>query len=88
MRTELSSKRTRGREAAQLLEDPVLKEAFEEIEKFYVSKWRNSVNDEKGWDVREESHQMLKAMDAFKNQLTSFLIDGKFAETNTNRRED
>lgn len=83
----MSSKRIRGREAAQLLEDPVLQEAFEEIEKFYVNRWRTSEG-EKGWDVREEAHQMLRAMDAFKNQLTSFLIDGKFAETNTNRREE
>lgn len=78
----------RGKDAAQLLEDPVLKEAFEEIEKFYVNRWRTSLDDEKGWEIREEAHNALKAMDLFRNQLVSFVTTGKLAETKSNRRED
>ena len=85
----MSSKRQRGHNAANLLEDETLKEAFEEIEKFYVGKWRNSSpTDDQGWDDRSDAYNMLRAMDAFKAQLTSFVVDGQFAETNLNRREE
>lgn len=84
----MSSRVRRGKEAAQLLEDPTLVEAFEAIEKHYVQAWRNSQADDNGWVVRSEAYDILRAMDVFKAQLTSFVIDGKIAETKPNRRED
>lgn len=84
----MSSRIRRGKEAAQLLEDEVLKEALEAIEKHYVQLWRNSLADEKGWEDRDEAYSVLRAMDVFKAQLTSFVIDGRIAETKPNRRED
>jgi hypothetical protein len=85
----VSSKKQRGHNAANLLEDETLKEAFEEMEKFYVGKWRNSsADDDKGWDDRLDAYTMLRAMDAFKAQLTSFVVDGQFAETKLNRHEE
>lgn len=84
----MSSKSQRGKEAELLLENDVLKEAFEEIEKHYVQMWRTSLSDDKGWEAREEAYSVLKAMDVFKAQLTSFVIDGRIAETKLNRRED
>ena len=84
----MSSKKQRGQEAARLLEDETLKAAFEEIEKYYVQQWRNSLADDTGWGVREDAHNVLRAMDIFKAQLTSFIVDGRIAETKLNRRED
>jgi hypothetical protein len=84
----VSSKKQRGHNAAQLLEDETLKEAFEEIEKFYVMRWRTSQDDDDGWTVRSDAYTMLRAMDAFKAQLTSFVVDGQFAETKLNRHEE
>ena len=78
----------RGMEAARLLEDPTLVAAFEEIEKYQISRWRSSVDDDKGWDVREDAHSILKGMDAFRNQLLSFVTTGKIAETKSNRRKE
>lgn len=84
----MSSKKQRGHEAAQLLENDILKEAFQEIEKFYVGRWRSSPDNDSGWEVRSEAYTMLRAMDAFRDQLTTFVIDGKLAETKLNRREE
>jgi hypothetical protein len=78
----------RGKDAARLLEDPILKAAFEEIEKYQISRWRSSVDDEKGWDIREDAHGVLKGLDAFRNQLLSFVTTGKIAETKSNRRKE
>lgn len=78
----------RGKDAAQLLEDPVLKEAFEEIEKFYVQQWRTSLSNDDGWAARDDAYNTLRAMDVFRNQLVSFVTTGKLAETKSNRRED
>ncbi len=78
----------RGKNAERLLDDPVLKEAFDEIEKYQVSRWRSSGNDSHGWDVREEAHSILLGLDAFKDQLFSFITTGRMAETKTNRRKE
>jgi hypothetical protein len=78
---------SRGKEAARLLEDPILKEAFEEIEKYQISRWRNS-DSEKGWEIREEAHSVLAGLDAFRNQLISFVTTGKMVETKKNRPKD
>lgn len=78
----------RGREADRLLEDPLLKEALEEIEKFHISRWRTSGSDEKGWTIREEAHMALMGLDLFREQLTSFVTTGKIAETKLNRQKE
>lgn len=78
----------RGKDAAFLLEHPLLKEAFEEIEKHQISRWRNSQEDDKGWAAREEAHAILKGMDLFRDQLVSFVTTGRMAETKKNRPKD
>jgi hypothetical protein len=78
----------RGKEAARLLDDPLLKEAFEEIEKYQISRWRHSTDDDEGWTSRSNAHDCLRGLDLFKDQLVSFVITGRMAETKTNRPKD
>lgn len=80
----------RGQDAARLLEDPLLKEAFEEIEKYQISRWRSVVGsiEDSAWKVREDAQSVLTGLDAFKNQLVSFVTSGRMAETKLNRPKD
>ena len=78
----------RGKEAARLLDDPLLKEAFEEIEKYQTFRWRHSGDDEAGWEARSDAHTALRGLDLFKNQLVSFVTTGRMAETKTNRPKE
>lgn len=82
------SSRERGQDAQLLLENPVLKEAFEEIEKAWIQRWRSSPDTVEGYEIREQAHLALRGLDLFRDQLTSYVIDGKIAETKSNRREE
>ena len=80
----------RGRDAERLLENPLLKEAFEEIEKYQISRWRSVVGsvEDSAWTVRESAQSILMGLDAFREQLASFVTTGKMAETKKNRPKE
>lgn len=80
----------RGKDAERLLEHPLLKEAFEEIEKYQISRWRAVVSlaSDDAWRVREETQNILVGLDAFREQLLSFVTTGKMAETKKNRPKE
>lgn len=75
----------RGRSAAALLENELLNEALDAIEKKYEDGWRHSKPS--GVDVREAAYLMLHVVKEFKSHLTSFVNTGKLAATAQAQRE-
>lgn len=74
----------RGEEARQLLEHPLLVEAFESIEKEVTEQWQNSpARDVEG---REKLWLTLKLLHRLKGQLTQVVETGKVAEATLAQR--
>lgn len=67
-----------GRTAESLLEDPLLKRAFEEVEKTIVDRWKES----RTGDVEEQTHLrlMLSALKNVESALIGFIKTGSVAE--------
>lgn len=68
----------KGNEAAGLLDHPLMKEAFESIEKDIFNAWRNSAPDE--GKEREDAYLLEWALDRFKQRLTTYIANGKMAQ--------
>ncbi len=67
----------RAARAKALLEDPLLKEAFDVLENAQISKFTDSVCDA---EQLMEAHRMVRALRLFREQLTSFVTDGKLLD--------
>lgn len=67
----------RASRAKALLEDPLLKEAFDVLENAQVSRFTNQVCDA---EQLMEAHRMVRALRMLRDQLTSFVVDGKLLE--------
>lgn len=55
----------------EILEDEVMKEAFERIEEIYFLAWRNSKSEDAA--KREEVHRRVKSLDFLRADLLSVL---------------
>ena len=61
-----------------LLQNPLIDEAFEELEKEFVLAWRStSIEDSQN---REHIYQLLQALEALKGHFQKVLQDGKLAK--------
>jgi hypothetical protein len=63
----------RGQAASQILEHPLVIEAFETIESALVDTWKDSL-DSSG---REEVYYTLKGLERFKTLLETYVTSGK-----------
>lgn len=77
---------TRGHQARQLLENPLLVEALEAITNRYERSWRDSALSQSV--LREEAYRMLSAVEEFKVHLTRFVETGKLATIAKETREE
>jgi len=64
-----------ARQADGVMENPVVKQAFEDIESHYTSLWKGSGPSE--YELREECHVQLYALAQLQRQLRSYLETGK-----------
>ena len=68
---------SRGARAQALLGNAMLKEAFDALEKEYIDAWRGTKPNDDA--VREKMFQMLRALDALKQHLTTIVQSGELA---------
>jgi hypothetical protein len=81
---KLRSEVERGRQANELLENPLIKEAFETIRSRYMSEWENSpARDSAG---REKIWTYLKQLEAVKAHLSEVVTTGKMAQMEQEQR--
>lgn len=74
---KLLAEQERGRQAAELLEHPLMKEAFSTIRQEFTQAWQNSpTRDQEG---REKLWQLLKLTDRLESFLTETVTTGKMA---------
>ena len=64
-----------AREAGSLMENPALRQAFESVESHYTEVWKTSGPSE--YELREECHSQLFALEQLRRQLRSYLETGK-----------
>lgn len=76
----------RGKKAESLLDNPLLLEALEAIEKKYEDGWRKSQPSQ--LDVREKAFLMLHVVGEFKQYLTRLVQTGKMAGITRDAREE
>lgn len=74
----------RAARARALLEDPLLKEAFDVLENAQIGLFTTQVCDA---EQLMEAHRMVRALRLVKDQLTSFVTDGKLLERREERRK-
>jgi hypothetical protein len=74
----------RAARAKALLEDPLLKEAFDVLENAQISAFTTQVCDA---EQLMEAHRMVRSLRMLKEQLTSFIIDGKLLERREEKRK-
>lgn len=73
-----------GQHAAQLLADPLLVDAFAQIEQEYTDAWLASpVRDYEG---REELYRLLRSLQAVKARLSQVVDSGKVAQATLAQR--
>lgn len=70
-------KAQRAARAKLLLEDPLLREAFDMIENAQISLFTEQTCSA---EQLMEAHRMVRALRLFRDQLTSFVTDGKLLE--------
>jgi len=75
----------RAAHAKVLLGDPLLKEAFDVLEKEQISLFTTQVCDA---EQLMEAHRMVRALRLVRDQLTSFVTDGKLLERRINKERD
>ena len=68
----------RAREAQALLSDPLLKQAFKDIEDHYVTIWKSTTPSQ--YELREECHNSLYSLEQLKRQLHSYVETGKLLQ--------
>lgn len=76
----------RARQAAALLQEPVMKEAFQKIEQHYVTCWKNSKPTE--YELREECHNGMYALGQFQLQLRHFIETGTLIMANVSENSE
>ena len=74
----------RAARAKALLEDPLLKEAFDVLENAQISMFATQVCDA---EQLMEAHRMVRALRLLKDQLTSVIVDGKLLERREEKRK-
>lgn len=74
----------RAQRAKALLEDPLLKEAFDVLENAQIGMFTTQVCDA---EQLMEAHRMVRSLRMLKDQLTSFIIDGKLLERREEKRK-
>ena len=74
----------RAARAKSLLEDPLLKEAFDVVENAQISLFTNQVCSA---EQLMEAHRMVRALRMLKDQLTSAMVDGKLLERREEKRK-
>jgi hypothetical protein len=74
----------RAARAKALLEDPLLKEAFDVLENAQISAFTTQVCDA---EQLMEAHRMVRSLRMLKDQLTSFIVDGKLLERREGKRK-
>lgn len=73
---------SRGAQAAELLEHPLLVEALETYEKRVIEQWMNTTP--RDVDDRERLYQMLLASKSFQHELKTHIETGKLASLTPN----
>jgi len=76
--TRLNEQATRGDKAKQLLDNELIKDAFDVIEKTILDAWRNSSADQK--DERDNAYIMFRLLQNFKEQFKRAIITGNAAK--------
>ena len=74
----------RAARAQALLEDRLLKEAFDVLENAQISAFTTQVCDA---EQLMEAHRMVRSLRMLKDQLTSFIVDGKMLERREEKRK-
>ena len=74
----------RAARAKALLEDPLLKEAFDVLENAQISMFATQVCDA---EQLMEAHRMVRSLRMLKDQLTSFIVDGKLLDRREGKRK-
>ncbi len=74
----------RAHRAKALLEDPLLKEAFDVLENAQIGLFTTQVCDA---EQLMEAHRMVRSLRMLKDQLTSFIVDGKMLERREEKRK-
>ncbi len=72
----------RGKNAEQLLSNPLLGEAFIALEQDIVDTWKRSAGVTA--DVREDLFRQLSVLSTVKEKLESFVNDGKITQNRVN----
>ena len=74
----------RAARAKALLEDPLLKEAFDVLENAQIGMFTTQVCDA---EQLMEAHRMVRSLRMLKDQLTSFIVDGKLLDHREGKRK-
>ena len=72
----------RAAKVEALLSDPLITEAFETLEKEFVTAWKQSAIADQA--SRENIYQLLQALEALKGHFVKVLEDGKLAKDRLN----
>ena len=82
MDEELTTKRrrssARGKRATDLVLDPTLQEAFDEIERKYLMEWKSSKPDDLA--TRERAYVATQMIEDIKTQLQIYIDQGRLAD--------
>lgn len=77
---KLRTQQERAAHAEQLLKDPLMQEAFKNLNDEFMRSWRQTeVGD---IEARERIYNLCIALDAIKQQIASVIVDGKIAKLN------
>lgn len=72
-----TQKINRGINARLILDDPLVQEAFANLETMYIDDWKTSTVDDEV--KRDRAYMSLRALNDFKSALQSFVDTGKIA---------
>lgn len=72
----------RSARAEQILNDPVVVEAFEKVKAYYISAWESADSTEK----REECHRCVQTVGKIRQALKTAMADGKLEEFNSEQK--
>lgn len=72
-----TQKINRGINARLILDDPLVQEAFANLETMYIEDWKTSTVDDEV--KRDRAYMSLRALNDFKSALQSFVDTGKIA---------
>jgi len=73
----------RGKDAERVVMDPVLLEAFADLEQQYTNEWKSSKVDD--MVNREQAYARVTALTDLKRQLQSYVDDAKIANRQLER---